>query len=366
MRSKVDNYVKPVIEVESYKDIYRFPEFSQAMNEYFDIDDTETRRVLLSVNEDDQSQILVALTSKLYDNIVEKVDDIDYGDIPMTKGDITKLPNYAKIVDCLTIISKILTEFKQDPEPANVVLTALANISNRKDTFEKAFKYGTELPIMFYTNVTLAIISATSLLISASIDFIKTPSEQTFSISVDKVGLMKSKQHLLYNNLRKFNKTCASGEFDKAMKFILDNRIKKLTEDCNIHESIGAAVVATTAAIGLILLILPILRECVYYAYYARTRVADYFELQANLIQMNAYNVEYNQTMDHDQRTTIANKQFKIADTFRKFANKIAITSKTGEVNASKKIIEEGKTKYKTTDLGSEMPDSAASSTSLF
>ena len=48
---------------------YRDPIFEKAMTEYFDIEDHETRKILLNVNEADQSQVLTALTSKLYDNI---------------------------------------------------------------------------------------------------------------------------------------------------------------------------------------------------------------------------------------------------------------------------------------------------------
>ncbi len=49
---------------------YRSPEFTMAMNEYFDCTHDETRRVLLAVDEADQNQVLAALTHKLYDNII--------------------------------------------------------------------------------------------------------------------------------------------------------------------------------------------------------------------------------------------------------------------------------------------------------
>ena len=39
--------------------------------EYFDIQDTETRKTLLSINEEDKSQMARSLGNKLYDNIIE-------------------------------------------------------------------------------------------------------------------------------------------------------------------------------------------------------------------------------------------------------------------------------------------------------
>ena len=58
--------------------IYRTPEFEKAVNEYFDLSDKETFSYLRSLEEADQNSVLTALTSKLYDKMVEKVDDIDY------------------------------------------------------------------------------------------------------------------------------------------------------------------------------------------------------------------------------------------------------------------------------------------------
>ena len=80
---------------------YRSEEYTRAMDEYFDITDRETRKVLLSVNEADQNAVLVSLTSKLYDNVVNKVDDIDFGEIELTRGDIEKLPNFNTLHECL-------------------------------------------------------------------------------------------------------------------------------------------------------------------------------------------------------------------------------------------------------------------------
>ena len=64
------------------------------MNEHFDIYDNRTRNILLAVNEADQDGVMKSLADKLYSHIVEKVDDIDFGTIPLSKGDITKIDNY--------------------------------------------------------------------------------------------------------------------------------------------------------------------------------------------------------------------------------------------------------------------------------
>lgn len=334
--------------------IYRDPVFEKAMNEYFDIEDHETRHILLSVNEADQSQVLTALTSKLYDNIVEKVDDIDYGDIPNTKGDITKLANYEKLENCIEILIDILEEYKQDTKPILIIDHALENIKARKELFEKAFRYNIELPMVMYSTICLSIISSVSFMISTCIEFIKTPSQETFNIVLDKVALAKTKQNLLFINLDKFNKSCKNGDFDRAMEHIINNKVKNFTGITAI------GVVGSIALIGIILNIIPIMRELIFYFYYSKTRVSDYFDAQADLLQMNAYNIEHNELRSPEEREKIVKKQLKIVELFRKISNKLAIDNKESEARATKEIVNNNK-KFKTDEVLDSMPDSAAS-----
>ena len=71
--------------------------FENVMMEHFDIDDTNTRKTLLSIDEADQNRVLDSLTSKLYQSIMDKVYDIDFNGVEETKGDITKLQNYEEM-----------------------------------------------------------------------------------------------------------------------------------------------------------------------------------------------------------------------------------------------------------------------------
>ena len=70
-----------------YSNFFRNPEVKKAFTEHLDLTDDLTRKAVIVMNEAEQTSVLTALTSKLYDNIVSKVDDIDFGEIPMTKGD---------------------------------------------------------------------------------------------------------------------------------------------------------------------------------------------------------------------------------------------------------------------------------------
>ena len=341
----------------AYSEFFRDPKVMASFTEHLDISDKLTRKCILGLNEAEQNSVLTALTSKLYDNIVSKIDDIDYGDIPATKGDITALPNYSKIEECVTLLRDILKEYKQDTAPIDEIATAISNVSTRKSLFEKAFKYNVELPIVMYNNVVLTIISSISYMIATTIEFMKTPNRDSFQITLDKVAYAKTKNCMLYNNLKKFNKSCKTGELDKALGHVIEHRVDKLTE-----AAIGIATGVTIAAAVtlLVLNIVPILREMVFFFYYTRMRVSDFFDIQADLLQMNAYNIENNSAKTNEEKERIVSKQLKIVELFRKAANKISFTGRKAEVESTKEIAANSK-KMKIGDLGDDVSDNVAS-----
>lgn len=325
------------------------------MREHFDITHDETRKVLLNINEADQNQVLTALTSRLYEHIVARVDDIDFGTIPNSKGDITMVDNFDKLLDCLDVMESLLVQYKQDTKPVKTIKLAIENVKERKELFEKGFRYQVELPMITYCTIVLSIISSTSFLVSTCIEFIKIPSQDEFGVVLDKVSLVKSKSNLLFNNLDRFNKACDKNQIDNCLEVVIKNNMKNLT-----GVEVGF-VVGGVAMASLILNIIPILRELIFFFYYSRTRISDYFDIQADLLQMNAYSVQNNDTMKKTDREKIAKKQMKIVELFRKISNKVAIDTKKSEVKATKDVIKSSSERVKTSDLMDSIPDSASS-----
>ena len=115
------------------------------------------------------------------------------------------------------------------------------------------------------------------------------------------------------------------------MEHVIDNYV-------NVHEgAIVSSIMSNSwagpviAIAGVILMIIPILKELVFYFYYTKMRVSEFFDLQADLLQMNAYNVENNSTVDAKKKEKIVADQLKISGFFRNMANKFAINSKKAE-----------------------------------
>lgn len=338
-----------------YNSIYRSREFNESMK-YFDTEDTMTRAIMLSVNEADQNIVMTSLANKLYEHITDKVDEIDFGTIPNSKGDITKIDNFEQLNDCINIIADILQQYNQDTENVEVVTIALQNMTDRSDMFEKAYKLNVEMPIVIYNTIALSIVSSVSYMISSCIEFVKLPDDKGFDIAMDKVATAKVKESILFNDLKRFNKMCSDGSFDKAMDYIIKQ---------NANNFSGAAfafgVSSTVVVLGIILSIIPIIRELIFFFYYARSKASDYFDAQSSLLLINSYNIENNLTRDDKERKNIAAKQRKIADTFKKISNTLKVNMKTGEKKAAEETTKLDKQKLKHDEVLDRIPDSSTS-----
>lgn len=371
--SKVDDFIhKKNRERRKLKEdsevIYRSPEYNRVIDEFFDFTDRETRKVLLAVNEADQNKILVSLTSKLYDNVVDKVDDIDFGEIEMSKGDIEKLPNFETLHECLNNMARLLIEFKQDTHPVDQITECISNMIDTKDMWKKAYALNVELPMITYNTIVLAIIEAASYMVSMCVEFVKSPSEDTMKIMIDKSALTKSKSHMILKNIESFNSAFRKGQVQKAMWHVIDESAKKKNfVGLGIYGGLGVGAAAVAGIAGLLFCIIPLLRELIFLFYYTRVRVSDFFEVQADLLQVSSYNVENNRLdLTKEERKKIAAKQMKTADKFRKASRFIAIETAEAENKAVKEIKKEDNKKYKVNDVVDEFPDSAASSSALF
>jgi hypothetical protein len=349
--------------------IYRSKAFEEAMD-FFDTEDKLTRAVLLSVNEADQNLIMQSLSEKLYKHITDKVTEVDFGTIPLSKGDITKIQNYEQLKDCINIIGDILVQEHQDTTCVGEVSKALQNIYDRTDMFRRCYAANIEFPIITYNTMALAIVSSVSLLISACIEFVKLPEDRGFDIALDKAGLTKTRESLLFKNLAKFNAMCDRGEFDKTMNFVIKQNFNYKANKGTLGIGDDMAKVAKFVGIGAGVIagvwiglkgLMFLIKEMIYLFFYSRQTLANYLEVQAELLEMNAYNIKNGLTPEDDPkaRKKIADQQMKKAASFRKAAEKLKVKVKVAEKDAKKNIDKDNDTKYKQSDVIDSIPDSS-------
>lgn len=334
-------------------------QYNALVKEHFDITDRETRKILVTINEADQNQVMGNLAAKLYDAIVNKVTDIDFGQIPASRGDITKIPNYLDMVSCLTTIRDMMVESKQSTGSADIIFLAIENMKKYQKIWEKGYVLENEMVIVFYNTIALSIVSAISLLTSATIEFVKNPQSDVIDIELAKVANHKTKDNLLFKNLDKFNKACRKGDIEKIFNDVLRAQ-RQLKEGTIIKESISAILFTGAMVLGLLSTVIPILHQLTNALYCLRQNVAEYLAGEADVIRLNAEKVQYNRAKTPEQKKKIIARQHKIADHFKKWANKLMIKANKADVEAQKQIKEDRSNKSKIGDVIDDMPDSAS------
>ena len=339
-------------------------QYNALIKEHFDIMDNETRKVLVTINEADQNQVLGSLATRLYDSIVKKATDIDYGQIPASKGDITKIPNYLDIVQALTTVRDMQVATKQSTESADIIFTAIENLKKSNKLWDRGFLMDCEMIVVFYNTIALSIVSATSLLISATVEFVKEPDSGIIDLELAKVSNHKTRDGLLFKNLEKFNKAYKKGDIEKTLEPLLraQRQMKESVENNGtvVMENIAALLFTGAMVVGLLSTIIPILHQLTTSLYCLRQNLSEYLSGEADIIMLNAEKVQYNRTKTPEQKKKIIAKQHKIADRFKKWANKLMIKSTKAEKDAEKMIKDEQNNKKKIGDIVDDMPDSAS------
>lgn len=394
----------------------------QILQEYMDYSDRNTLKSVIAVTEANDSKYLIALTNKLYDKITDKANRVDYSYVSGSRGDITKIPHFDNLKECLDIIRNLVLEYKQPTTNVDVVLSAINNMETRTKMFKKAFAVNSPFPVMIYNSIALAIVDSTSFLIATSIEFMKNPNDDTFQMALDVTGYNRARDYQMFDNLKRFNESCKTKEFDTAMDALMNRTIAKESVDLTmvaarpidplnpedhariisriehpedhvdddndkiahdtpflsdddirndvvkvIHDGKEQGVqegvksffkfagnvvgyVAGKAWMCILNIIIPIVRSITYKFYYQKQKMSDYYELQADLLQMNAENLHYNENLSDEEKKQVYDRQMKEVLKFRRKANDLMVDCTTANKNAEKTSNEEVR-KFKAEDL---------------
>ena len=310
--------------------------YNSIIAEYMDMSDLTTVQQAMSLNEAEQNTLLVSLTNKLYQMIVGKVSDIDYGDIPDTKGNIRRLPKYKQMRECIEILHDIFVQYKEDTKPVDVLDNALSNLENYSDIFVASYNGDIDFGIMTYENVALGVVQAIGFMIAVCIEYVKDPKKVGLQKVLNKTGISKVKDHLVYENLVKFNEACKNGELEKGLRPLIKDKVKNLFGLTFIHGALAIPVIIAA--------LIPFLKHLTYFFYSSRVRFSTYLDAQADLLEMNAAELKSNEALiTNDKKDKVIARQLKIAKLFHSVSNKIAIDSKESEVKATRDLKEDSR-----------------------
>lgn len=339
-------------------------EYMQIVSETYDLSDYATKKNLLFCNEAKRIDNLEHIVGNLYLHIKSNVAGIDFGTIPKSKGVVTRIDNYANVLDCINSVHELVYSYKEKTDIPDTLSTALANLQQRERVFSKAFALNIEFPIMIYNMTVLAVVSSVSLLLSSTVEYVKN-GHDSFAVSFDKTGYTKSRDHVLYQYVTQFNRNCDNGTLDKLMNDCIKNNLTPMEESADlvpVDEGLRDVVrvatdIASTAAAGgtaatiakglkfagkfkplkIIVMIIAAgytaimlikgLGVAARWGMKMQMKASDWFEIQAHYLQINAENLKYrddrNDSDEHRKR--VYQSQMKWVDRFKKISNFLAL-----------------------------------------
>ena len=217
-----------------------------------------------------------------------------------------------------------------------------------------------DFPIMIYNTTVLSIVSSVSLLILTCIEYVKN-GDDTFRMAFDKAAYVKTKDHVLYQDIIHFNKTCNSRLMDKMIDECIKNNAVA-TQEASLKGIIAGAAASYfvinlfmkkfSGYFGIIRNLLWIIRRCCYYFQRIKLSVHDWLTIQADFLQMNADNLKYRDDRkgSDEHRDKVYNKQMKWVERFRKAANWFALKDTKAQKDSQKDEDDEKRRPYDNDD----------------
>jgi hypothetical protein len=290
----------------------------------------EDKKYIQGMNKDDVHQVNGTLVRGLYKNVLDRK-DCDFGDIPDSKGDITKCKYYKSTQESLDTLSELMVKNGVPTTDVDIVKEAIANIKRFKPTFELAFQLKQDYLILFYNTIVMAVIDATSLIIADYMNYLLGPEQSRYDTVKSKSD--KGRGRISLDNLQRFNGEVKVGHFETMANYLLDAQRKNFT---------GTGVIVAGVVITALVSIVPITRELIYFYYRTRVQLSDYLDMQADFLELNKLGVQAS-NKSAQQKKDILKKQEKIILKCRRKADKLKINDEDIGALAKKQVADDNK-----------------------
>ena len=353
-------------------------EYLSVINEVYDLSDDDLRKQLIFCNEAQKLSNVEHILNNLYNHIISNTTEIDFGTIPKSNGNITKIENFQQLIDCIDNIHKLILEYKDDTVIVDQISTAINNLQQRQRVFEKAFTMNIEFPVFMYNYTALSVVSCTSLLISTCIEYVKN-GHGSFDEAFDKAAYTKTKDHVLYKGIVSFNQMCQDKSLDKMMNACIKNNAvaesavineaekSKLVKDLAMlgvkagylgtlasrtasGESVAANIISAaskfgtfgkivtgiTIGISAVVIAMTTIKQVIYYFKWGRMKFSDWLAVQANYLQINAENLKYREDRkgSDEHRDKVYSRQMKWVERMKKWSNFFMLKDKKAQKDA--------------------------------
>lgn len=288
---------------------------------------------IYSLTEAEQAVVNDRMVGNIYQSALKRR-DIDFGDIPNSKGDIQKFGGYTNMVATVNMLKELTKKFGIKMHELNIVEDAIDNIRIQKRVFEKGYMLDIDFIKMYYQALVLACVDATTLLLASYVEFTKTVNNIDFQIKRGK-GISGN---ICIDSLAKFNQSVKDGSFNK----FADGLMSKKQENFLGAATATAAGAKAVSAIAIGASIVPVLRTLIFYFYDAKMSLSEKLAYQKELLEMNAFRLN-SAEMDAQKRNRILDKQKGYMDKLDRIADKIRISDKLATKSSTNSIKQDNK-----------------------
>jgi len=293
-------------------------------------DSFTNKNKIYCLSEADLSVVNNTMVSNLYRSAIEK-SHVDFDSIPDSKGDLTKFSGFKSMMDTIDLLHHLSDKMNSNIGELNIVETAISNIINFRESFEKGFKLEKEFIILQYNVLVFACIKGLSSIISSYIDFVKRPDKTEFML----IQSSHMSGQPCINNLEKFNMCVRNGDFAKVMKTVIESGRNSFVGTETLM--IGSLIM------GGVLILVPLMRELIFYFYYSRLKLSDYLKTQAIFLEINKNNIMMNSSIPGKDKKTILDRQHKTIILLRNLSDKIRVNDVTALSHSVKDLNSENK-----------------------
>ena len=292
---------------------------------------------LHSLTEAEQAVVNDRMVGNLYQSALKKK-NINFDNIPSSKGDIQKVDGYENMVGTLNVLKGLCKKFGMVINEIDIVEDAINHIRIQKPIFEKGFKLNVDFLQTHYNALVYACIEGTSLILSSYVDYVKTVNSIEFQLRKGK-GVYGN---VCIDSLDKFNKSIKDGSFVRLASGLLDKGQENFLGTATKVISAARAHKKHIAIAMLAANIIPITRELIYYFYESRMNASEYLQQQKEFLEMNKFKLE-STNMDAQKRNKILDKQQKSIIKLQQLSDKIKVNNQLANKNAMGNIKQDNK-----------------------
>lgn len=293
----------------------------------------QEKQKIQALTEAEQAVVNDRMVGSLYQSILKKK-NINFDDIPFSKGDIQKVDGYENMVATIETVKQLSRKFNIKLDEVEIVENAIVNIRTYKGTFERGFGLDNEFMKLYYNTLVYACIESTSLIVSSYIEYVKTINNVEFRIKKGK-GIYGN---ICLESLNKFNESVKDGSFVKFANSVMD----KGNENFMGRSYDGYEGTPLFKKILAVVTVVPMVRELIYYFYESRMNVSEYLQQQKDFLEMNKFRLE-SSSMDAQKRNKILAKQQKAIERLDRMSDKIRVNHQLANKNAEKEIQKDNK-----------------------